>query len=198
MIYDTLNQNPDGLRNVGVVIGAGLVLAHGWALWQGDAARGWLRRFPFNVVLGRVLLGLAAFWAWALFKGIDWGILSIPRMDMGEYYTLRPKIMFLIPVTAVLVAWFSEEFLSVRALGCLLLLAAAIPLDAAFLHQPVSRLLLVAPAYVAVVAALFWIGMPYLLRDQIDWATANTRRWNLLCGAGLAYWLAVLACAIAW
>ena len=149
-------------------------------------------------MLGRVLLDLATFLAWALIKVIDWGILSIPRMDRGEYYPLRPKIMFLLPGTAVLVAWFCEEFLSVRALGCLLLLAAAIPLDAAFLHEPVSRLLLVAPAYVAVVAALFWIGMPYLLRDQIDWATANTRRWNLLCGAGLAYWLAVLACAIAW
>ena len=196
MIYDNLNQDPNGLRNVGLAAGAWLVLSHGYALWKGEAVREWLKKFPFHLGWGRGLLIVSAIWAWFLFKGLDIGIVAIPAMDMGEYFNLRPTIMTLIPIAAVLVGMFCEEFLSVRALGCFTLLAAVVPLDAAFLRVPLSRLLLVTPTYVALIAALFWIGMPYTLRDQITWATASAKRWNALCGVGVACGIAILACAL--
>ena len=198
MIYDTLNQSPTGLRTVGIAVGALLVLAHGFALVRAEPTRAWLKQLPFNVILGRVIIVLAALWAFFLFKGLNLGGIEILRMDMGEFFHLRPILMILVPLTAFLVITFCEEFLAARALGCLMLLVAAVPLDAAFLREPQSRLLLAALAYVWITVGLFWIGMPYLLRDQVNWATASTKRWGALCMAGIGYGAAILACAMIW
>src|SRR6202022_3464597 len=92
---------------------------------------------------------------------------------------------------------FVDEFLAVRALGILLLLAAEPLLDAAFFRYETSRLLVTVFGYLLIVAGLFWVMMPYLLRDQINWSARSNERWRLLHGMALAYGLAILACAIA-
>lgn len=198
MIYDTLNQSPTGLRTVGIAVGACLVASHGFALIQGALAREWLKRLPFSTIAGRVMLVVAGLWAFFLFRGLDLGFVAIPRMDLGEFFHLRPFLLMIVPVTVFLVILYCEEFLSARAMGCLLLLAAAVPLDAAFLKEPASRLLLVVLAYAAILKGLFWVGMPYLLRDQVNWATATVGRWRLLCAAGMLYGVMILVCAIFW
>ncbi len=196
MIYDTLNQSPTGLRTIGLTVGAWLVISHGYALWKSGQTQAWLQKLPFNSRFGQITIGFAAFWAFFLFKGLHIGPVEIPRMDMGEFFNIRPFIMAAIPLTAFLVILYCDEFLAARALGTLLLLAAAVPLDAAFQREPTSRLLLVFLAYAAIVKGLFWIGMPYLLRDQIKWASASAARWKALCLGGLAYGVAILAFAL--
>ena len=52
-------------------------------------------------------------------------------------------------------------------------------------------------AYVWLTLGLFWVGMPYLLRDQIHWITKNRARFLALTLAGLVYGLVVLVCAVA-
>ena len=78
-----------------------------------------------------------------------------------------------------------------------LILAACPVLNAAFLEPPVSRLLLVALAYGWIIKGMVWVGMPYLMRDQINWAVADSKRWKLLTLAGVLYGAAVLVCALA-
>ena len=63
-----------------------------------------------------------------------------------------------------------DEFLAVRALGILFLLGAEPLLDAAFFRMEPSRLLVTVFAYLLIVVGLFWVTMPYLLRDQINWS----------------------------
>ena len=198
MIYDTLNQSPTGLRTVGLAVGGWLVASHAFALVKGDLVREWLKRLPFSALAGQVMLVIAGLWAFFLFKGMDLGVIAIPKMDLGEFFHLRPFLMILVPLTVFLVILYCEEFLAARALGCLLLLAAAVPLDAAFLKEPPSRLLLVVLAYAAIIKGLFWVGMPYLLRDQVNWATATAGRWRLLCAGGLVYGVLVLVSAVLW
>jgi hypothetical protein len=70
-------------------------------------------------------------------------------------------------------------------------------LEAAFLKDPSSRLLVPIYAYALLTASMFWVGMPYLFRDAVTWATAETKRWNLLAGLGLAYGVATVGCAFA-
>jgi hypothetical protein len=74
----------------------------------------------------------------------------------------------------------------------LVLLAAEPLLEAAWLRPEVSRLLLVTLVYVWITFALFWIGMPYTLRDQIDWVLRVPARWKIGCFAGIAYGAALL------
>ena len=72
-----------------------------------------------------------------------------------------------------------REFLAVRALGCLLLLVAGVVLQAAFQQPPVSRLLLPALAYAWIIAGLYFVGMPFLMRDAVNWVTASAIRWKM-------------------
>lgn len=196
MIYDALNQSPTGLRTTGLVIGLAVCLAYAAAAARPDPVIRGLRALPFHLWSGRLLMALAGAWAFFLFRGLD--PVGIPRMDMGEFYHLRPYLLTLIPVLTLLVIWHCGEFLAVRAIGCLILLAAAIPLDAAFLREPASRLFLVVPVYLAVLKALFWIGMPYLLRDQVGWLTADTARFRILNAAGAGYGLIIAVAALLW
>jgi hypothetical protein len=79
----------------------------------------------------------------------------------------------------------------------LALLAAEPVLSAAFLRPEITRLLVVIIAYVWLTLGLFWVGMPYILRDQIHWITRTGSRFRALTLAGLVYGLVVLVCAVA-
>ena len=58
-----------------------------------------------------------------------------------------------------------------------------------------SRLLVTVLAYLMIVAGLFWVTMPYLLREQIHWSTKTAGRWRLLSGLGFVFGAAILVCA---
>ena len=96
-------------------------------------------------------------------------------MEMGEFANFRRPLLIILPVGFILVLRFVDEFLAVRALGILCLLAAEPLLDAAFLRPETSRLLVTVLAYLMIVAGLIWVTMPYLLRDQINWSTKSRR-----------------------
>jgi hypothetical protein len=80
-----------------------------------------------------------------------------------------------------------RDFLAARALGTLALLAAEPLLESAFLRDEVIRLLLVTLVYLWIIFGMFWVGMPYTLRNQIGWVTATETRWRAAAFAGLAY-----------
>jgi hypothetical protein len=168
---------PLKLETVLVVTGLFLLVIHALALWKAAAVQAWLRAFPRSKPLGMLLLAVATVWAWLLIKHID----------LGEFTNWRERLLVFIPVAAVLTGIYVQEFLSVRALGMVALLAAEPLLESAFLRPEMGRLFLVTLAYVWIVFALFWIGMPYTLRDQIGWVTADQKRWRAAAFAGLAY-----------
>lgn len=175
------------LQLVGSVVGIALIALHLLGLLKAETARQKLPKFPRCPLAGKILTAIAT--AWAL-----WLIATI---DLGEFSGLRRILVILIPVAGILTIQFVDEFLAVRALGFLALLAAEPLLEAAFLQPQSSRLLLVTLAYVWIVAGLFWVGMPYLLRDQIAWATRTATRWKTLMLAGIAYGILLITCAVA-
>ena len=154
-----------------------LLLTHGWALLKPADARAWLRAFPRSRALGTGLLAVAAIWAWLL----------IYKIDLGEFTNWRPRLLILIPIAFFLTVKYVEEFLAARALGMIALLAAEPLLEAAWLRPEGVRLFLVTLAYVWIVFAMFWIGMPYVLRDQIAWVSKNEGRWRAAAFGGVVY-----------
>ena len=116
-------------------------------------------------------------------------------MEMGEFSSFRRPLMIVLPIGYVLVLRFVEEFLAVRALGIFCLLAAEPLLEAAFFRYETSRLFVTVLAYLLIVAGLFWVTMPYLLRDQINWSAKSSSRWHTIHGIAAAYGLTILACA---
>jgi hypothetical protein len=171
------------LPGVGFVAGALLVVLSLAAIFS--PAQTLLPRFPRSRVAGAVLLTVDLIWSFWL----------LVTMEMGEFSSFRRPLLIILPVGFFLVLKFADEFLSVRALGILCLLAAEPLLEAAFLRPELSRLLVTVLAYVMIVAGLLWVTMPYLLRDQINWGANNAVRWRLVSGACLLLGIAILACA---
>ena len=91
---------------------------------------------------------------------------------------------------------FLDEFLAVRALGILCLLAAEPLIDAAFLRYEPSRLVVTVFAYLLVIAGLFWVTMPYLLRDQINWTAHTNGRWRFVGAVAFLYGTVTLVLAV--
>src|SRR5205085_8517008 len=140
-----------------------------------DLTRGFVERLPRSRVAGIALLTIALAWSFWL----------LATMEMGEFSSFRRPLLIILPVGFFLVLRFADEFLAVRALGILFLLGAEPLLDAAFFRTEPSRLLVTVLAYLLIVMGLFWVAMPYLLRDQINWSARTPGRWRLTHGAVL-------------
>jgi hypothetical protein len=55
------------------------------------------------------------------------------------------------------------------------------------LRYETSRLLVTVFAYLLIVAGLFWVAIPYILRDQINWLARSALRWRFLHAIELIY-----------
>lgn len=170
------------LRGVGIFVGALLLITHLFALWQPESVQNWLKKFPRSWPLGVSLITIAGIWAFWL----------VATMDLGEFTSYRPLLMIVVPAAWLLMLTSVREFLAVRAFGMLLLLAAEPLLEVAFLQNETWRFLLVVLAYAWVIAGLFFIGMPYLLRDGIAMLHKTRSRWRLAAIAGMIYGAALI------
>lgn len=175
------------LKGTGILLALALIAVHAFALLRGDAVQRFLKEFPRHYKWGVVLLSI----------DFAWSMLILAYMDMGEFYHLRKWFLILVPIGFVLVLLYVQEFLSVRALGSLLLLLAGPVLTAAFLQPQTSRLLLPVLAYVWIFVGMFFVGMPYLMRDWVDWITTGRSRWKIATLAGLVYGVVMLIAAVA-
>lgn len=174
------------LQTAGYIAGLFLSILGLWGLIQPDASQAAARTLPRSRIAGFILFTIAFFWSFWL----------LATMEMGEFSSFRKPLLFVLPVAFLLVLRFVDEFLAVRALGILFLLAAEPLLDAAFFRSERSRLLVTVFAYLLIVAGLFWVTMPYLLRDQINWSARTNSRWRFAHGLAFLYGAAILTCAV--
>jgi hypothetical protein len=189
-LHDYLyHLSPEGglpMKPVGIVLGIALLVGHLWAWRNAESARAFLRAFPRNYKLGVLILTLDFIWA----------MIVLANMDMGEFFFLRKWFLMLVPVGFVAVLIYVPEFLAVRALGCLMLLVSGPVLASAFLQEQLTRLLLPTLAYAWIIAGMYFVGMPFLMRDWIGWLLARENRWNLAIWSGVAYGAALLILAV--
>ncbi len=185
------------LFTAGILLGLWLVGSHALMIAKPALVQGWLKKFPRNPLAGQIILGIALAWFWLLIAPGGMGKLSALQLDLGEFNNVKPLLRILVPASLIAVCISVKDFLAVRALGVLGLMIAAPLLEAAFLKDPTTRLLVPIFAYALLTKSLFWIGMPYLFRDAVTWATATQGRWKLVSFAGLAYGIATLVCAFA-
>ena len=185
------------LFTVGLILALWLIGSHSLMLAKPALVQGFLKKFPRDTAIGQVLLGIGLAWFWLLIAPDNMSKLSALTMDLGEFNGAKQLLQYLVPVSIILVAISVRDFLAVRALGVVGLMLASPMLEAAFLKEPASRLLVPIYAYGLLTASLFWVGMPYLFRDAVTWVTAKPLRWTLLSLAGLGYGVATIVCACA-
>lgn len=189
-LYDYLyHQNPTGgipLKGTGIVVALALILAHVWALKNTAKTQAFLKSFPRTFHWGVILLTI----------DVIWSVFALSNMDMGEFYNMRRTFIMITIGGYFAVMVYVKEFLAVRALGALMLLVAGPVLTAAFLQPQTSRLLLPILAYVWIIVGMYFIGMPFLMRDWINWLLAKPQRWNLAVCSGIAYGVVLLVTAL--
>lgn len=181
----------------GIWLAVWLIGFHAFLLAKPVLAQHGLRRFQRNSLTGQILLGIGLCWFWLLVAEPGPGLIRSLAMELGEFNSAKPILRIVVPAALIGVSFSVRDFLAVRALGLIGLLAAAPLLEAAFLKEPMSRLLVPTYAYLMLTASLFMVGMPYLFRDAVDWVAAKQARWTAFGASGLLYGLAVLICALA-
>ncbi|MFI0348050.1 MAG: hypothetical protein ACH346_04670 [Chthoniobacterales bacterium] len=172
------------LPSISLILGFALVAKHFMALLVPTSFQNFLKKFPRSRFWGVALLLLSTTWAFFL----------IATTDLGEFSSLRLAILTGILVGGALFGWLVQEFLAVRSLGFILLLLAHPVLEMTFLKSGLLPFLISLLAYAWIIAGLFMIGMPYLLRDLISFISAphRLRLYQLLCSAGLIYGLVLI------
>jgi hypothetical protein len=147
----------------------------------------WLRRLTNNYPLGVGLMLAATLWFVTL----------TAVMDLGEISNLRVQLCIVWGVAGVLMAVFVPGFLALRALGCFLLLGAAVLLDAAFLALTPWRFAITLLAYLWVIAGMVLVYSPHVGRGAVDFATATSTRLRAFAWPGVAYGLLLIVLAFA-
>jgi hypothetical protein len=174
------------LTSATLLVGLVLLLLGGVLAVDGSLVRSGLKAFPRSRAAAYVLFGAASVWFLS-------HVAVLSEADFGQY---RRILFVAFAAVAALSFFYVTEFLAVRGLAALVLLAAAPLLHSAYGEYEIpSRLFLVGVVYLALTAAL-WLGaQPWRLRDAIEWLQRVPGRARWVGGAIAAYGL--LLCGVA-
>lgn len=127
--------------------------------------------------------------AYVLFGGAAlWFLFYVSQLGKADFGDYKMILLAIFGATAVGAFIYTPDFLAVRGLGGLLLLAAAPLLGSAYGHYEIpQRLLLVTLVFALIIAGMFLGTMPYLLRDLFEWLWARPIRTKIFGGAFMAY-----------
>lgn len=124
-----------------------------------------------------------------------WRCMSLNESDLIFFKTPTP-VLIAFGVLAVLAFIYTPDFLAVRGLCVLMLLAAEPLLQAAYMEfQHPQRLLMVTAVYIGLALALYLAAAPYRLRDIFEWLFRRPSRPRLVGTLLLSYGLATAAAA---
>ncbi len=181
------------LMGTGMAMGIALILLHLPALLRTDATITLLNRLHKATMAGQALLAFNFLWLAMLLYDAKGNPL---RMELFEFEAMRGIILMACPLIWFVMASMVKENLFARALGMFLILLAIVPLSAAFLKEPVSRLLIPLWWYPVLTIAMFWVAKPYLFRDWVKRFTAHRSLVRAVAGFGILYGMAIIICAL--
>lgn len=129
------------------------------------AAKVW-RVLPRSVWPGRILAAVC----------ILWSALWLCVMPLGPLSVVRDSLWILIPIAVASVCVFTPELLTCRAIGGILVLLPAPMLSAAAWHPSPFRYVILIYAYAMAITGMYYIALPWLLRDHITWSLRKPMR----------------------
>lgn len=129
--------------------------------------------------------------AWLLFGGsAAWFMWRLSRVGESDLIFFQQPLPLMIGfgLLAVLALIYTPDFLAVRGLCVLMLLAGEPLLYAAYMEwtHP-QRLLMVAAVYIGLGLALYLATAPYRLRDFFEWVFGKPQRPRVLGAVLLVY-----------
>jgi hypothetical protein len=153
-------------------------------LWSSPVVEHALKAFPRSQTAAVVFFGGSAVWFIYLLS-------KLGPADFGDY---RDYLMLIFATVGVLAFFVSRDFLAVRGVAVLVLLAARPMLDSSLVYYPPpeTRVWLNGFIYLCIVLAIYFGSLPYQARDFFLWLferRVRARVLGVLCtayGIGLA------------
>ena len=186
-IYETLSLAPTGFA-----MGMILMLLSLYVLLCPEKFRRQLGKAHAKTNAGTTLLGIDFVWVALLLFKADWNALCMP---LFEFENFRGILLILCPVIWFVMSSMSKEQLFARALGMFLLLLAIVPMSAAFMKDPATRILIPLWWYPVLTVAMFWVAKPYLFRDWMAWLVQRPRLVSGIAVFNFVYGLVICTCA---
>ncbi len=176
----------NALAMIAVAMGVAAVMLKAPGVVAPAAARAFVKSFPRNRT-----------WAWLL-TSLDMAIVTVLLWTLPDswFTPWRASLLVLAPVAIVLVGLFVDELLASRALGGLLLLAAAPVLEVARFHPSEVRLVVVVLAYLWVFLGMLLVASPWWFRKLTDPLMATDIRCRLTSAAGVVIGLVLMALGV--
>ena len=139
------------------------------------------RAFPRNKSAAYVLIAISA----------AWFLLHVSQLGEADFGNHKDKLLIVFGVGALLSFIYVPDFLAVRGLAGLGLLAAFVFLDAAYMQWDFpQRRYMAGVVYVGIALAIYLGGMPYKMRDWLDWIYTSKSRTRgigaFICVVGLS------------
>ncbi len=181
------------LAATGIAMGLALILLHLPALLRTTATITTLNRLHKATKAGQALLAFNFLWLALLLFDAKGNPL---RMELFEFEVMRGILLLACPVVWFVLASMVKENLFARALGMFLIMMAIVPLSAAFLKEPVTRLLIPIWWYPVLTVAMFWVAKPYLFRDWVERFTAHPNFVRATGAFGAVYGALIIICAL--
>jgi hypothetical protein len=174
------------LAQVALWLGLGCLLIHLWPVLSPAACGRSLKKFPRNTALG-VLFMLA---------GTGWFVWNLATTDISDFAEFRPLMLLGFVVIGVGSCFFVRDYLPVRGLAVLMLLAADLVLDVQRWHPSPLKNLVTVWMYGWIVLAMWVTVAPWRVRDWIAWLGVSETRVRLLGLGGLAWGGLITAMAL--
>lgn len=187
------------LVQIGWPVAIYLIGLHLFMLIKADFCKQWLQKLPRHYNAGVLFMGLGLGWFWLIVapdKNSIFPVLSKLSMNLAEFNALKKTLQIAVPLFFVGMCLYVREFLFVRGLGLLALMAAGPILIGCMFKDEPTRVILPIFAYIMLTVGMYCVGMPYLFRDAVKWVVAQDLRYKALVWAGLLYGVAVLVCTL--
>ena len=170
------------LSTLSVVLGAIVALPSLFGVLNPKGYADAARKFPRNTPVGYVLMLLAT--AWFLYY--------VSLETVSDFASLKKIFFIVFGGVGIGACFFLKDYLPVRGLAVLFLLAAKLMVDTARWVDTEWRLVIATWAYLMILAGMWFTVSPWRLRDILNWSVATESRTRLTNAIRVAFGVFVI------
>ncbi len=171
------------LSTLSILLGLIVALPSIYGLVNPKAFAELARKFPRYTPVGYVLTIL----------GTVWFLYYVHLETVSDFAAMKKWFFLVFSAVGLGTCVFVRDFLPVRGLAVVLLLAAKLMVDTANWVDTEWRLVISTWAYVFVFAGIWFTVSPWRLRDILNWSVATESRTRLISGVRVALGVFVIA-----
>lgn len=170
------------LSYLAILLGVAFSLPQIYALVNPEGYRRCLRTFHRSESIGFILMGV----------GTAWFLYNLHREAIADFAAYKKLMLVGFGAIGLGSCLYVRDYLAVRGLAVIMLLAAWTTLNLTRLAETPWRLVLVIWAYLWVLGGMWWTISPHRLRDYFHWLAASEQRVRFSSMARLAFGILII------